>query len=152
MHLNIKNLLPKIDELRYITRPSNTAVIGLSESKLDKSIANSNILIQNHDILRCDQNRNGDGVTCYTRNDLSYAQKNLFPNDIELYFSEINLPKTKPITVGIVHRPLNRTNFIKTFDENFVNLKELIKKLGSFNINLYHNWKYIKCKNNTLVF
>ena len=85
MHLNIKNLLPKIDELRYITRPSNTAVIGLSESKLDKSIANSNILIQNHDILRCDQNRNGDGVTCYTRNDSSYTQKNLFSNDIELY-------------------------------------------------------------------
>ena len=149
MHLNIKSLLPKIDELRYITKPGNAAVIGISELQLYKSIANSNLLIHN---LRCDQNRNGDGVTCYTRNDSSYAQKNLFPNDIELYFSEINLPKTKPITVGFVYRPLNQTNFIKTFDENFVNLKELIKKLGSFNINLYHNWKYIKCKNNTLVF
>ena len=38
MHLNINSLLPKIDELRYITRPSNAAVIGISESKLDKSI------------------------------------------------------------------------------------------------------------------
>ena len=136
MYLNINSLLPKIDELRYISRPSNAAVIGVSESKLDKSITNSKILIHNHDLLRCYQNRNGDGVTCYTRNDSSYAQKNLFPNEFELYFSEINLPRIKPITGGIVYRPLNQTNFIKTFDENFVNLEELIKELGSFNINL----------------
>ena len=87
MYLNINSLLPKINELRYIARPSNAAVIGVSESKLDKSITNSKILIHNHDLLRCYQNRNGDGVTCYTRNDSSYAQKNLFPNEFELYFS-----------------------------------------------------------------
>ena len=136
MYLNINSLLPRIDELRYIARPSNAAVIGVSESKLNKSITNSKILIHNHDLLRCYQNRNGDGVTCYTRNDSSYTQKNLFPNEFELNFSEINLPKIKPITGGLVYRPLNQTNFIKTFDENFVNLEELIKKLGSFNINL----------------
>ena len=50
MHLNINSLLPKIDELRYITRPSNAAVIGISESKLDKSITLSEILINNHDL------------------------------------------------------------------------------------------------------
>ena len=50
MHLNIKSLLLKIDELRYITRPSNAAVIGISESKLDKSITISEILINNHDL------------------------------------------------------------------------------------------------------
>ena len=33
MHLNIKSLLPKIDELRYMARPSNVDVIGISESK-----------------------------------------------------------------------------------------------------------------------
>ena len=44
MYLNIHSLLPKIDELRYIARPSNAAVIGISESKLDKSITNLKIL------------------------------------------------------------------------------------------------------------
>ena len=33
MHLNIKSILPKTDELKYIARPSNAAVIGISESK-----------------------------------------------------------------------------------------------------------------------
>ena len=86
-HLNINSLLPKIDELRHITRLSNAAVIGICESKLDKSISNSEILIDNYDILRCGRNRNGGGVACYIRHDVSYTQKDLFPNDIEnVYF------------------------------------------------------------------
>ena len=73
MHLNINILLPKIDELRHIARLSNAAVIGICDSKLDKSITNSEILTDNHDLLRYGRNRNGDGVACYIRNDLSYA-------------------------------------------------------------------------------
>ena len=57
------------------------------------------------------------------------AQKNLFAKDIEFYFSEILLSKTKPITVRIVYWPWNQTNFIKTLDENFLNLIQLINKL-----------------------
>ena len=154
MHLNINSLLPKIDELRHMARLSNAAVIGICESKLDKSITNSEILIDNYDLLRCDRNRNGGGVACYIRNDLSYTQKNLFPNDIENVFFEIHLPKTKPITVGIVYRPPNQTNFIKTLNENFAKLDTTNKEtyiLGDFNINLYHNGKYIIWKNNTLI-
>ena len=33
IHLNINGLLPKIDELRYIAKNSNAAVIGISETK-----------------------------------------------------------------------------------------------------------------------
>ena len=124
---NIKSLLPKIDELRYITRPSNAAVIGIYESKLDKSITNSEIIIDNH-VLRCYQNSNGGGVACYIRKDSSYAQKNLFPNDIENIFFETHLPKSKPKTVGLVYQPQNQTNFIKTLDEKFVKLDTTIKE------------------------
>ena len=41
IHININSLLPKIEELCSIACQSNTAVIGISESKLDKSIFNS---------------------------------------------------------------------------------------------------------------
>ena len=47
MHLNINSLLPKLDELRYISRLSNAAVIGISVKKLGKSITNSEVLIDN---------------------------------------------------------------------------------------------------------
>ena len=35
VHLNVKSLLSKIDEVRYIAARTNHAVIGISESKLD---------------------------------------------------------------------------------------------------------------------
>ena len=49
---------------------------------------------------------------------------------------------------------LRNLKFIKTLNEHFAKLDITNKKtyiLGDFNINLYHNGKYIICKNNTLV-
>ena len=40
--------------VRHMARLSNAAVIGISESKLDKPVTNSEILIDNYDLLRCD--------------------------------------------------------------------------------------------------
>ena len=85
MHLKISSLLPKIDELRHTASLSNAAVVGISESKLDKFIINSEIRIDNYDILCCDRNRNRGGVACYIRNDLSYTLKNVFPNDMKMF-------------------------------------------------------------------
>ena len=129
MHLNINSLLPKIDELRHMARLSNAAVIGICESKLDKSITNSEILIDNYDLLRCDRNRNGGGVACYIRNDLSYMQKNLFPNDIENVFFEIHLPRTKLITLELFTDLRMKLISLKLSIKILRNLIQLIKKL-----------------------
>ena len=59
IHLNINSLLPKIDELRYIAKSTNAAVIGICESKLDASVLDPEISINNYKILRCDKNRQG---------------------------------------------------------------------------------------------
>lgn len=40
---NITIRLPKIDKLRYIARLSNAAVIGISDSRVDKSITDSRV-------------------------------------------------------------------------------------------------------------
>ena len=93
IHLNVNSLLPKIDEIRYIAERTKAAVIGITKSKLDESIFQSEIEIDNYDLLRCDRNRNGGGVACYIRSDISYVQKNFFPNVIENIFFEILLPK-----------------------------------------------------------
>ena len=54
-------MLPKIDELSNITKLSNAAVIGISESKLDDSVLSSEIQIDNYNTLRCDWKRHGEG-------------------------------------------------------------------------------------------
>ena len=51
-------LLPKIDQLRYIARLSNAAVVEISKSKLDKFITNLEILIDKYDPLHYGKIRN----------------------------------------------------------------------------------------------
>ena len=78
IHLNIKSLLPKIEKLRYIAKSANADVIGICESKLDASVLDPEKSIDNYKILRCDRNRQGGGVACYVRNDLSYNTLSVF--------------------------------------------------------------------------
>ena len=38
IHININNLLPKIEEMRYITNITNASIIGISDTKQGKTI------------------------------------------------------------------------------------------------------------------
>ena len=58
IHLNINSLLPKIDELREIVKISNSKVSGITETKLDNSIDDSEISIDGYCAIRHDRNRN----------------------------------------------------------------------------------------------
>ena len=104
IHLNINSLLPKIDELRHIAKTSKVSVIGITETKLDESVLNSEVNIEGYNVLRLDRNRNGGGVACYIRNDISFNQLNIFPNEVENIFFDILLPNLHSITVGIFYR------------------------------------------------
>ena len=65
-------MLPKIEELRFIAKSTNAAVIGICGFKLDALVLEQEIDIDNYKILHCNRNRQGGGVGCYIRNDLSY--------------------------------------------------------------------------------
>ena len=148
IHININSRLPKIEEFRRIACQSKAAVTGISESKLDNSIFDSDIEIYGYHTLRFDRNRHGGVVACYVRNDLSFTKRNYFPHNIETIFIEIFLPKTKPMTVGIVYRPASQTNFLETTNEHFYKLDTINKEtyiLGDFKINLYLNNVFEKC-------
>ena len=110
IHLNINSLLPKIEELRFIAKSTNAAVIGICESKLDASVLEQEINIDNYKILRCDRNRHGGGVACYIGNDLSYNILSVFPCEIENIFFEILQPNSKPVIVGTIYCPPNQNN------------------------------------------
>ena len=51
IHINIKSLLPKIEELPCIACLSYSAVIGISESKLDNFIFDLEIEFDGYNIL-----------------------------------------------------------------------------------------------------
>ena len=111
-----------------------TQLLGITQSKLDDCILDSEIQIDNYQVLRCDRNRKGGGVAYCVRNDLSYIAKNFFPEGIENIFFEILLPKTKSINVGIIYWPPKQNNFLQTLNENFAKLDTLKKEL------YIHSW------------
>ena len=49
-----------------------SAVVGITETKFDKSIFPLEIQIYNYDFLRCDRNGNGGGAACYIRSDMTF--------------------------------------------------------------------------------
>ena len=113
IHLNINSLLSKIDEIRYIAKLKNAAVIGLSETKFDNTVLSSELEIEGYDLVRSDRSRRGGGVACFVKNSISYNQKPNFCINTESIFIEIFLPKSIPVLIGILHGPpdkLSRTH------------------------------------------
>ena len=150
LHLNINSLLSKIEELRFIAKSTNAAVTGISKSKLDASVLEQEISIDNHKILR---NRHGGGVACYIRNDLSYNTLSVFPCEIENIFFEVSLPNSKSVIVGTIYCPPSQNNFLELLNSNMNVINSVdneIYILGDFNINLFLNDSYILEKKNIL--
>ena len=105
MHLNINGLLNKIDELRYIARSSNAAVIGITETKLDNTVYDSEVTVDSYNIVRNDRNRNGGRVASYIRNNICFNRETSISDNIENIFIVLLFPKAKPISVGIIYKP-----------------------------------------------
>ena len=146
IHLNVNSLLPKIDEIRHIARLSNATVIGLTESKLDDSILDSEIIIEVYNILRSDRNRAGGGVACYVKNNICFDIKDFFDKKIEGLFFDILLQNSKPFSVGIVYRPPHDNDFLDILNENFHKMipeNKEIYILGDLNINILIGGKSI---------
>ena len=94
IHLNINSLLPKLDELRYIAKNSNAAVIGISETKLDSTVSDSEVAVDGYNIVRNDRNRKGGGVACYIRSSICFNLKTCLSNNTENIFIDQLFPKT----------------------------------------------------------
>ena len=130
---------------------SNASLIGISESKLDSTILDSEIEIKNFDLIRADRSRKGGGVACYIRKSLSYNLKEKFCPNTESIFIDIFLPKSKPLLIGILYRPPDKPEFLNYMNDclsqnNITNTQECFL-LGDFNINLHDDGKMILDKN-----
>ena len=141
MHLNINSLLNKIHELRSIAQKSNPTVIGITESKIDNTVLDSEVDIDGYSIIRCDRTRNGGGVLMYINNNVSYKERANFSKEIENVFVDILLPKSKPILVGVLYNPF-KADFLDNLSNAISNTgsfdNQEVYLLGDLNINLWH--------------
>ena len=106
-HLNINSILPKIEQLRSFLINSNIYLLGLTETKLDNTVNNEEAEIDGYSLIWSDRNRNRGGISCYIRTSISFNYHRSSSENFENILIDILLPKSKPITLGIIYKPLN---------------------------------------------
>ena len=99
IHLNINNLLPKIDEIHYIAKLTNATVTVLSETKLVNTDLSSETELEGYDLVRSDRSRKGEGVACFVKNSISNNRKSHFCFNKESIFIETFLRRSKPVLI-----------------------------------------------------
>ena len=95
-----------------LLRGQGASVIGITESKLDKTVLDEEISIDGYELARSDRNRQGGGVVCYIRNDISFNVRGDFSSEIQNIVLDIFLQKTKPILLDILYRPPDQSGFL----------------------------------------
>ena len=131
VHLNVRSLLPKIDEIRLFAFNARAEVICITESWLDPSISDSQIELSNYTVVRRDRSRKGGGVCAFVRNDIDFTVRTDWDEDIEVLLLDIHLPKTKPLLVGVCYRPPDQSVFYESL-ENVMNICGMAKSLCIF--------------------
>lgn len=71
VHLNARNLFPKLDSLRIWISNSDPDIIVISESWLKNNVSDSVIYLHGYNAFRVDRVIQGGGVAIYVRNNLN---------------------------------------------------------------------------------
>ena len=66
-------------------------------------------------------------MVCYVTTKICFNAKNCILNKIDNIFTELLIPKTKPITVGIIYKPPEELRFLETLSDSLKTLNILTK-------------------------
>ena len=123
-NLNIRHILPKLDELRIVMSSENGPdILGLCETFLNENIACNELTINGFEYLRKDRSvtidKSGGGLILYFRNNINCKHRPEFEiSKIETIWTEISLPNSKPFLLCTTYRPPDaKSNWIDLFEE-----------------------------------
>ena len=151
LHMNVRSLPKKIDQIRLMLHDSNLDVITLSETWLTDSVNSKTVNLDNYVMYRQDRNfklvskKRGGGLLTYIRKDHAADSEVLEDicrrdGDIEAQWSIMYRPHCKNVVVCNVYRPPtgNLEKAVKYMDE-MLKMFELDKVeifvLGDLNVN-----------------
>ena len=150
-NLNVRHLVPKIDELRIVMATEECPnLLGLCETFLDPYVSDGQVALDGYNFIRKDRvevlNKYGGGLIMYFRESLNVKRRpETEISNLETIWAEITLPNAKPFLVCSVYRPPDSlSNWIDLFEEELSVAQasglEIIL-MGDFNID------YISCTN-----
>lgn len=119
LHLNVRSLNGKLNELRSILSTLNSGIhlLTLSETWLSSDILDSEIDIVGYTLHRRDRKTRGGGVAVYARDDVCIMRRADFESpDVESVWLQVNLPKSHAFLVGTFYRPPNSS---RSYDPDF---------------------------------
>ena len=140
--LNICSLTCHYDELCVFMEDRAIDILGLNETRLDNTFADSQFDIEGYDIIRRDRNRHGGGVAFYVAQSLTYVNRQdlLSHEDLEILTVEIKKPKSKPFLVTTWYRPPDsKVEIFDKFESYLLKLDQEDKEsiiMGDTNCNL----------------
>ena len=144
VHMNIRSLLPHLDELKITVGKLKPDILVISESWLDNTIHDNEISIDGYHSTRHDRDRRGGGTIIYTRDHLS-TKITLIRNAMTTSYDSIwlevchsSLPST--LLIGCIYRPpscpAQSTTMMFSEIEEALSLKHRVIICGDLNINL----------------
>ena len=106
MALNIFSLMPHLDELRIFVSEKKPHTIGITETKIDSSIDDSDIEIDDYVVVRNDRDKYGGRVAMYIHKSVNYQlREDLFRINIESISVQVKIGNYKPFIVTTLYRP-----------------------------------------------
>ncbi|RWS02054.1 hypothetical protein B4U79_19147 [Dinothrombium tinctorium] len=140
MHLNVRSILTKIDEIKTIVNSIAPDIFCISETWLDAEIADFHIGLTGYEIERTDRHkRSGGGLVIFIKESRNFEFKTIkLDAQFEHICLELRFKNTKPLYLLLIYNPPNSTSFIENFEiaiQDF-SLKELIL-IGDFNMDLF---------------
>ena len=72
LYYSTRSLITKIDELRILHDVHRPKVVCIVETWFDENITDTELTVNNYQVIRLDRNRHGGGVLMYVHNSLSY--------------------------------------------------------------------------------
>ena len=137
LYINTRSLLPKLSNIKLISQQTKAAAICITETWIDSTVTDNEIFIEGYNVLRCDRDRNGDGVCVYIRCDIAFNPRNdLRREGDEAVWCNLLLPKSKPILLGAIYRSQTQTGYVPRLESilDSIPLNQETFVLGDFNI------------------
>ena len=142
LYYNARSILPKIDLLRAEVIAANfPSVVCIVESWLSEEIEDSEVSIDDYQLIQLDRNRHGGGVLLYIHNSLTWEPVIKGPNELELLAISISSTHSSvKHCISVLYRPPSSA---VTFFDNLCTAIQSISPnhftsfvlIGDFNIN-----------------
>ena len=107
--LDAPSLLKHKDEIEVLMNENRIDILAVNETKLDKSVLDSYITIENYsEPVRCDRNQHGGGVAVFVKKSVSYSVRTDLPiDDLEIVCIEVKPKCSSPFVIRYATTKIN---------------------------------------------